>query len=147
MAATAQELPLIWCVHGLLIARGLALTIWTLKPVMAEAVKWYRKAAGHGHSNAQYYLGCCYDSNEGVNKDMAEVVKWYRKAAGQGHSNAQFCLGCCYQFGEGLEQDVAEAVKWYRKAAEQGQRSATLAIATLVSLSMRWSRTMSWRRR
>ena len=25
LAATAQELPLIWCVHGLLIARGLAL--------------------------------------------------------------------------------------------------------------------------
>ena len=33
LAATAQELPLIWCVHALIIARDLFLIVRTLKPV------------------------------------------------------------------------------------------------------------------
>ena len=56
----------------------------------AEAVKWYRKAAEQGHSDAQNNLGACYDEGDGVAVDKAEAVKWYRKAAEQGHSDAQY---------------------------------------------------------
>ena len=46
-----------------------------------EAVKWYRKAAGQGHTLAQYNLGVMYRNGEGVPLDDREAVKWWRKAA------------------------------------------------------------------
>ena len=85
-----------------------------------EAVKWYRKAADHGHIEAQNILGAMYQVGYGVPKDDAEAVKWFRKAAEQGNAFGQSALGFRYETGEGVPKDVVEAVKWYRKAAEQG---------------------------
>ena len=53
-----------------------------------EAVKWWRKAAEQGNTDAQYSLGVCYFFGHGVTKDEAEAVKWLRKAAGLGHREA-----------------------------------------------------------
>ena len=39
----------------------------------AEAVKWFRKAAGQGDSMAQYNLGYMYSLGNGVPKDDAEA--------------------------------------------------------------------------
>src|SRR5438093_7332738 len=47
----------------------------------AEAVKWYRKAAEQNVADAQYNLGVCYDSGEGVAKDEVEAYKWWLLAA------------------------------------------------------------------
>lgn len=85
-----------------------------------QAVKYYESAAEQGHSGAQYCLGCCYDSGEGVEIDEPEAARWYRKAAKQGHVWAQYNLGCCYDAGEGVCQSPQEAARWYRLAAEQG---------------------------
>lgn len=85
-----------------------------------QAIKYYELAAKQGHSGAQYSLGCCYDSGEGVEIDELEAARWYRKAAKQGHVWAQFNLGCCYDVGEGVCQSPQEAARWYRLAAEQG---------------------------
>ena len=89
-----------------------------------EAAKWFRKAAEQGHVYAQYNLGYCYDSGEGVTQNYEEAAKWYRKAAEQGRVEAQFSLGCCYYSGEGVTQNYKEAVTWYRLAAEQGNAGA-----------------------
>jgi TPR repeat protein len=94
----------------------------------AEAVKWYRKAAEQGHSQAQINLGICYDNGQGVEEERTEAMKWYRKAAEQGHSEAQFNLGICYD--NDVEMDVAEAVKWYREAAEQGHSQAQFCLGS-----------------
>ena len=83
-------------------------------------MKWYRKAAEHGHAEAQGRLGSCYYSGDGVAKNLVEAVKWYRKAAEQGDAVAQYLLGLCYQYGDGIAKDETEATKWYSKAAEQG---------------------------
>ena len=53
-----------------------------------EAVKWYRKAAEQGDAKAQWCLGRCYESGDGVIQDKDEAVKWYRMAADQGHRYA-----------------------------------------------------------
>ena len=50
----------------------------------AEAVKWYRLAAGQGSAIAQYNLGNMYNKGRGVVQDYAEAVKWFRLAAAQG---------------------------------------------------------------
>lgn len=40
-------------------------------------VKYYMLAAGRGHFGAQFNLGVCYDTGEGVEKDEKEAVWWY----------------------------------------------------------------------
>lgn len=87
-------------------------------------VTWATKAAEQGDANAQYNIGQCCFSGDGVAKDMKEAVKWWRKAAEQGLAYAQCNLGFCYDTGHGVEKDAKESVKWYRKAAEQGLADA-----------------------
>ena len=103
-----------------------------------EAVKWFRKAAEQGNSQAQYHLGWCYEYGFGVSKDEVQAVKWYHKAAEQEdadvieliklssevlvHADAEIC----FRLGEEAvnKEKYEEAVKWYRKAAEQGDADA-----------------------
>ena len=92
--------------------------------VKAEAVKWYRKSAEQGNSNAQFNLGLCYACGFGVLRNDVEAVKWYRKAAEQGHSDAQYELGDCYLSGNGVTCDSNAAVEWCHKAAKQGHIEA-----------------------
>ncbi len=89
-----------------------------VKKDVAEAIKWFRKAADQGDVLAQYSLGMCY--HDGIKKDLVESAKWYRKAADQGNVFAQYYLGLCYYRGDGVEKDLVESAKWYRKAADQG---------------------------
>jgi hypothetical protein len=85
---------------------------------VAEAVKWFRKAAEQGNAPAQCYLGLYYAH---IDIDEAEAVKWFRKAAEQGEPIAQGNLGELYCMGRGVPQNYAEGVKWLRKSAEQGK--------------------------
>ena len=59
---------------------------------MAEAVKWFRKAADQGVELAQFKLGLCYASGNGVPENKAEAAKWIRKAAAQGNEDAKKLL-------------------------------------------------------
>ena len=89
-----------------------------------EAVKWLRKAADLGSSDAASELGEKYDKGNGVTKDEVEAVKWFRKAADLGSSYAMFDLGVKYDKGDGVTKDEVEAVKWFRKAADLGLSGA-----------------------
>ena len=91
---------------------------------IAEAVKWYRRAAEEGDANAQTKLGLMYDKGDGVPQDFAEAVKWYRRAAEQGNADAQYNLWGMYLKGKAMPQNFADAVKWCRRAAEQGHATA-----------------------
>lgn len=81
-----------------------------------EAVKWYRKAAEHGHIEAQAMLGTCYHRGDGVAQTHTEAARWHRTAAEKGHAGAQLGLGWCYEFGHGVPKDCKEAAKWFCKA-------------------------------
>ena len=50
-----------------------------------QDIKQLRKVAEQGDADAQYDLGLCYYSGDGVEQDKSEAVKWSRKAAEQGH--------------------------------------------------------------
>jgi TPR repeat protein len=100
----------------------------------AEAVKWYRKAAGQGYADAQVSLGGMYRNGKGVPENDAEAVKWYRKAAEQGSAVSQVNLGFMYRKGEGVPKNDAEAVKWYRKAADQGNASAQFELGVMYAV-------------
>ena len=98
---------------------------------MAEAVRWYRKAAEQGHTKAQYNLGWCYYMGNGVHRNYAEAVKWFSNAAKQCDASAQYNLGICYAYGKGVTKNMAEAIEWFHKAAAQGDQDAIDALQKL----------------
>ena len=55
----------------------------------AQAVAWYRKAAGQGSAAGQNNLGVMYEMGKGVSKEVQQAVSWYGKAANQGFAPAQ----------------------------------------------------------
>ena len=87
-----------------------------------EAFYWFKKAAEHGHVDAQCLLGGYYENGKGVSKDLSEAVRWYKKAAEQGDYVSQWYLGLCYHEGKGVSEDLSEAVRWYKKSADQGYK-------------------------
>lgn len=116
-----------------------------------------RDKAYSGDMEAQFKLGECYKSGNGVEMDEEEADKWYLEAARQGHIEAQYMFGLRCSLNEnedvaiewlrkaaeqghteaqfflsqtilGIDGDIEEAVKWLRKAAEQGDERARLCL-------------------
>ena len=86
----------------------------------AEAVRWYRKAAGQGYAEAQFWLGKWYTYHSTIGK-KSEAEMWFRKAAEQGHLAAQHRLGVLHLTGEGdVTTNYVEAARLFRKGAESG---------------------------
>jgi len=101
------------------------------KKSYTAAFPYLKRAAEHGSTSAQYYLGACYRWGRGVTQDYCEAVKWYRKAAEKNNKLAQYSLGSCYRFGRGVPKDHAQAVRWYQRAAENGHKYAKKALAEM----------------
>jgi TonB family protein len=104
------------------LAINLSYGLYTIARDQEQAITWYRRAAEHGHVQAQLRMGEYYERPPG--NDPAQAASWYRKAAEQGNSDAQFRLGLMAATGHGVTQDIAEAAVWYRKAAEGGNVDA-----------------------
>lgn len=95
----------------------------------AEAAECFRIAAQQGHPDAQYYLGNCYLTGRGIEKDLSEAVRWYSAAANRGHLDAQYALGYCHARGWGVKQSHSMAFMWYKKAADSGHAGAINSVA------------------
>ena len=64
---------------------------------LAEAASWYRKAADHGHAEAQWRLGMKYARGSGIALDLKQAEHWIRKSAAQGNDNAKGLLAAWKQ--------------------------------------------------
>jgi TPR repeat protein len=62
-----------------------------------EAMKWWLKAAEHGHQKAQCNVGTLLFLRKGGRESDVEAVKWFRLAAKQGDALAQCNLAFCYR--------------------------------------------------
>ncbi len=102
-----------------------------VSPDVANAVKWYRRAAEQGDAEAQRALGVIYYEGKGVTQSFTEAVKWYRSAAELGDAEAQVNLGTLYFKGDGVPQNYAEAAKWFRRAADQGSARAQYSLGVM----------------
>jgi TPR repeat protein len=49
---------------------------------VAEANKWFRKAAEQGLAEAQFNLGVSYELRSGVPDSPSGAIEWYYRAAG-----------------------------------------------------------------
>jgi Sel1 repeat-containing protein len=85
---------------GLAYASG----IGTIQDV-AEAVRWYRKAADHGNPAAQNNLGSMYLRGLGVEQSDHDAIRWFTRAAVEGFPAAQNNLGLMYARGRGVPQN------------------------------------------
>ena len=97
---------------------------------LAEAAKWFGRAALQGDTEAQDWFGYLYETGQGVPQDYGEAARWYRMAADQGNADAQKNLGLMYANGKGVAQSSQEAEMWLKKAAAQGNGEALRALQT-----------------
>jgi localization factor PodJL len=59
------------------------------KKNMAEAARWFSKAAGLGLSDSQFNLAVLYERGDGVPQSLLDAFKWYAIAAAQGDSESK----------------------------------------------------------
>lgn len=50
-----------------------------------EGIRWYQKAAEHGHQNAQIALGQMHEHGSGTATDFVQAHMWFNLAASQGY--------------------------------------------------------------
>lgn len=56
---------------------------------MAEAARWFAKAAALGLSDSQFNLAVLYERGEGVPLSLSDAYKWYSIAAAAGDSESK----------------------------------------------------------
>jgi len=100
---------------------------------LAKSAALLARAADHGHADAQYLLGACFQDGHGVPQNYAEAAKRYRQAAAQGNADACGGLGALYHEGVGVDQSHEEAFKWYQKGAEGGSADSEFGLGVLYS--------------
>ena len=96
-----------------------------------DALKWYRKAAEQGHSEAQFILGYLYHTGKIVEQNSSEAKKWYLKAAKQGHASAEKNFRLLYAYDRTAEKDSSEIKEYYRKKAERGDAYSQYALGLM----------------
>jgi TPR repeat protein len=95
---------------------------------LAQAARWWQKAAAQNYANAAAALGELYlfsSREHGTNYiNYPEGIRLLRLAAAQGSTAAMNNLGVAYETGTGVKMDLQKYVRWYRQAAERGEALA-----------------------
>jgi len=81
---------------------------------LAQAARWYRKAADHGNRLAQNNLGHLFEKGAGVHPDIVEAIRLYKLAADQGEVMAWQNLARVYAGASSLSPDNNVAYFWAR---------------------------------
>jgi uncharacterized protein len=91
---------------------------------IAQAVRWYERAALQGHPDASLALGTAYFLGRGTNLDYAKALRWYTQAAEFGDVAAQYLVASMYESATGTSKNLDTALMWYIAAARQGDVAA-----------------------
>ncbi len=99
---------------------------WTGPKDLAEAARWYRRAAEKGHAESQYDLGFMLLLGEGGPKNVEEGLMWLERAGEQGEYKAFRLLLDCYEDG------LCDALRMLRRRryGETGWKSTSVSIPT-----------------
>ncbi len=92
---------------------------WSGPKDLAEAARWYRRAAEKGNAESQYDLGFMLLLGEGGPKDNGEGLMWLERAGVQGEYSAFRLLVDCYENGYcEVPVDPAKAQLWRGRLEE-----------------------------
>lgn len=107
------------------------------KPDLAEAVKWYERAAKAEYAPAQYRLGNFYEKGHGIKSDANQAAVWYKRAADQGNALAMHNLAVINAMGV-LDggANMVEASSWFEKAAEHGVKDSQVNLGIVYAKAM-----------
>lgn len=89
-------------------------------PDLAEAAKWYERAARGGIVPASFRLGTLYEKGLGTKKDIEAARRYYLDAAEKGNAKAMHNLAVLDADGGNAGPNYKSASQWFRKAAERG---------------------------
>lgn len=97
--------------------------------MVADAARWFCRAAEAGHLEGQH--NCAVFSYRGMGTPMRheDARRWFAAAAGRGHLGAAASLGALLMAGEGGEADPPAGLAWLGWAAQGGQPQALYALA------------------
>ena len=92
---------------------------------LAQAERWYRKAALQGHPQAEDNYGLALFQNG----KREAAVEWLKRSSARGEPRAQFVLGTMYFNGDGVEKDWVRAYALIVRSSQSGlsQASNTLS--------------------
>jgi TPR repeat protein len=101
---------------------------------LKTALFWFKEAAEQKLKEAQYFLGCMYESGQEVEggespENYAHALRLYTLAAEQGYAEAQYALGHIYANKYLLNRELQKendkkAVEWLTKAIVQNHPEA-----------------------
>lgn len=98
---------------------------------MAEAAKWFERAAKQGLTAAEYRLATQYEKGRGVAQSDTLAREWYEKAAKGGNVKAMHNLAVIHAEGRGTAQDFKTAAQWFTQAASYGLGDSQYNLAIL----------------
>ncbi|KAI8892980.1 hypothetical protein BC833DRAFT_609964 [Globomyces pollinis-pini] len=78
----------------------------------------YRISAEQGDSTAQFLLGQCYFTGDGVPEDRVKAVAYFLRAAGNGDPDGQYSAAMCHLKGDIIARDPKRAFDLFLKASE-----------------------------
>ncbi|KAI8357433.1 hypothetical protein B0O80DRAFT_383929 [Mortierella sp. GBAus27b] len=108
------------------------------KPDYDKAFPLWVQASKHGHPDAAYRTGRCYDEGLGTRKDNARAVQFYRKAASANHPGAMWRLGVVTLYGElGVTASPRDGVKWLKRSSQAATPEFPFALYELAQLHER----------
>ncbi|GJJ70807.1 uncharacterized protein EMPS_03157 [Entomortierella parvispora] len=108
------------------------------KPDFDKAFPLWVQASKHGHPDAAYRTGRCYDEGLGTRKDNARAVQFYRKAASANHPGAMWRLGVVTLYGElGVVISPRDGVKWLKRSSQAATPEFPFALYELAQLHER----------
>jgi TPR repeat protein len=89
------------------------------KPEDEKAFSLFVAASKHGHAEAGYRAGLCYEFGWGCRRDVVKAVQFYRHSCSKGHPGAMTRLGvACIRSDLGLNGRYREGLKWLKRATE-----------------------------
>jgi TPR repeat protein len=94
----------------------------------AEAVRYFRLAADHGHADAQFITGMFLLDGVGVARDEDEAVRFLGRAADQDHAGAQVSLDAREQSGIGVTKDEVVQLSRHRGGHRRRQSQTRRAL-------------------
>lgn len=96
---------------------------------LVAAIRYYRRSAALGSSEAKVNLGNLYSAGEGVAKNALLAKQLYKSAFRRGSAYGATALGSHYR-GEG---NTKLAKIWYRRAAAMGEEWACESLEELAT--------------
>jgi TPR repeat protein len=91
-----------------------------------EALRWYRKAAAAGYSEATHWVASFLFHGTGTEQDIAGALELFREGAMRGVAASQWKLGeHLLQF----EESRREGIAWLERSAARGNMAAQELLA------------------